>query len=248
MAATTLRRRDPLRYATLAVVSLLCIAGCATNTSELKQDLEVLLKRTMSEVRQETARMDAEMARLRSEVAQLRAETGQTDAEVERLGSAVGQLGSEVAILQTDTHTNDTLLVELTARINQLDRRVARHERPAPPDGEQASEPAAGRRGAPDQPMTAARVFSAAPLASPRENMPNGLKQGMMQQDVLRMFGSPHGQERILDAVYWYYADGELRGQYVRFDATSGMVNGWSTFSPQGFQLDLQTTQGGHAR
>jgi outer membrane protein assembly factor BamE (lipoprotein component of BamABCDE complex) len=74
-----------------------------------------------------------------------------------------------------------------------------------------------------------------------------GLKHGMTQQDVLRTFGSPHGQEQILDSVYWYYADGELKGQYVRFDATTRSVNGWSTFAPA-FQLDLQTTQGGHVR
>lgn len=48
----------------------------------------------------------------------------------------------------------------------------------------------------------------------------------MTQQDVLRTFGSPHGQERILDSVYWYYADDELKGQYVRFDATTRSVNG----------------------
>lgn len=46
-----------------------------------------------------------------------------------------------------------------------------------------------------------------------------------------------------MDSVYWYYADGELKGQYVRFDATTRFVNGWSTFVPA-FQLDLQTTQG----
>ena len=52
----------------------------------------------------------------------------------------------------------------------------------------------------------------------------------------------PHSMEKILDSVYWYYADGELKGQYVRFDATTGYVNGWSSFSPQPFQIDLRAT------
>jgi hypothetical protein len=34
----------------------------------------------------------------------------------------------------------------------------------------------------------------------------------------------------------------------VRFDATTGSVNGWSTFSPRHFEIDLRTTQGGHVR
>ena len=42
--------------------------------------------------------------------------------------------------------------------------------------------------------------------------------------------------------------EGELKGQYIRFDATTSNVNGWSTFSPQHFQIDLRTTQGGPLR
>ena len=64
----------------------------------------------------------------------------------------------------------------------------------------------------------------------------------MSQQEILRLFGNPHSMEKILDSVYWYYADGELKGQYVRFDATTGYVNGWSSFSPQPFQIDLRAT------
>jgi hypothetical protein len=64
----------------------------------------------------------------------------------------------------------------------------------------------------------------------------------MSQQEILRMFGNPHSTEKILDSIYWYYADGELKGQYVRFDGTTGYVNGWSAFSPQPFQIDLRAT------
>ena len=50
----------------------------------------------------------------------------------------------------------------------------------------------------------------------------------------------PMVRNEILDSVYWYYADGELKGWYVRFDATTGYVNGWSTFSPKPFQIDYE--------
>jgi outer membrane protein assembly factor BamE (lipoprotein component of BamABCDE complex) len=74
--------------------------------------------------------------------------------------------------------------------------------------------------------LTAARVVAPEPVSAAREDRTKGFKHGMTQQDVLRTFGSPHGQERILDSVYWYYADDELKGQYVRFDATTRSVNG----------------------
>jgi hypothetical protein len=70
----------------------------------------------------------------------------------------------------------------------------------------------------------------------------------MSQQEVLRLFGNPREIERVLDSVYWYYGDGKLKGEYVRFDATTGQVNGWSPYSPQHFQLDLRTTQEGLVR
>jgi hypothetical protein len=79
-------------------------------------------------------------------------------------------------------------------------------------------------------------------VSSPSAEPSNALKQGMSQQEILRLFGNPHSMEKILDSVYWYYADGELKGQYVRFDATTGYVNGWSSFSPQPFQIDLRAT------
>jgi hypothetical protein len=70
----------------------------------------------------------------------------------------------------------------------------------------------------------------------------------MPQQEVRRKYGNPYGTERILDSIDWYYADGDLKGQYVRFDATTGSVNGWSTFPSEHFQIDLGTTKRGHTR
>jgi outer membrane murein-binding lipoprotein Lpp len=239
IAPTTCHKNVPVRYAILAVVGLLWVTGCATKTSGLKQEVEVLLRQTMNQVRQETQRVDTEIERLRSEVVQLRSEVKRVDSKVGKFGSDVGQLGTEVALLQTDMHKNDASLVEMAVRVNQLDRRLAK--------GERTSRPAAARGGPAGQ-QTAAPSFSPGVVASSREDTTKALKQGMSQQEVLRMFGSPHGTEKILDSVYWYYADGELQGQYVRFDATTGDVVGWSTFSPQYFQIDLRTTRGGHLR
>ncbi len=240
IAASTTHGNVPVRYATLAVIGLLWMTSCATNTSELKQELEVMLQETREEVRQETNRMDTEVAQLRSEVGVLRSEVGRVDSAVGRLGANVRQLGSEVALVQTEMRQNDTSLVDMAVRLNQLDRRVAKSERQSPQNGERASKPADG----PDKPV-GERTATA---AVPPEEAAQALKHGMSQQDVQRRFGSPHGRERILDSVYWYYAEGALKGQYVRFDVTTGAVNGWSTFSPQHFEIDLRTTQRGHMR
>jgi septal ring factor EnvC (AmiA/AmiB activator) len=232
-----------VRAVTLLVIGCMWLPGCATHTSKLKQEVEVLLKQTMDEVRQETGRMDTEMAQMRSELVQLRSEVGQVDSKVNRLGSKISQVGSEVALLQTDVQKNDASLVGLAVRVNQLDRRVASSDTPAPQNGQRTSRP--------QEEVVGQQLDSAAttaPNPAQREEMPKILKHGMSQQDVLRLFGDPYRVERILDAIYWYYGDGDLKGEYVRFNATSGQVNGWSSLTPQSFQIDLRTMQGGLVR
>jgi SmpA / OmlA family len=229
-------------YATLVLVSLFWIVGCATNKAELKQEIEVLLNQTREEVRQETKRMDLEIAQLRSEVGQLHSAVGGVNSKVGRLGSEVGRLGSDVALLQIDMRKSDTSMVDLATRVNQLDRRVVKSEKSSPSNEERASRPGDAQDRAVSAPVA---TDASPPLA---EDPTKSLKHGMSQQDILHIFGPPHGKERILDSIYWYYADGELKGQYIRFDATTGNVNGWSTFSPQHFQIDLRTTQGGPLR
>jgi outer membrane murein-binding lipoprotein Lpp len=241
IAQNTSHRNGPVRYAILAVVGWLWIAGCATNTAELKQEIEVLHKQTMDEVRQETNRMDTEIARLKSDVGQLRSTVGRVDSTVGRLGSEIGELGSALNLMQIDMGKNDTSLVDLAMRVNQLDRRMAKSERQAPQNRERALSPADGRGSLGDQQAAAA-------VASPPGEPAKALKRGMTQQEVLRLYGNPSGQESVLDSVYWYYADGKLKGQYVRFDATTGYVIGWSSFSPHYIQLDLWKTQGGPVR
>jgi TolA-binding protein len=213
------------------------MAGCATQTAELRHELEGLLQQTLAQVRQESQRVDGEVAQLRAAVGQLRSEVGQVDSRVGRLRSDVRQLGSDVSLLQTNARKSDTSLVDLAVRVNQLDRRVGRREAAAAEDGER---PAAA--GSP-QPTPPGAAGAAAPMAAGP-----GLRPGMSQQDVVRLLGQPHEVERVLDAVYWYYGDGALQGGYVRFDAASGQVNGWSPVAPQPFQLELRTTQGGPVR
>jgi hypothetical protein len=230
------RRIHLVGYATLVMTSALWIVGCATNKAELMQEIDALLQQTREEVRQETNRMDMEIARLRSDVGQLHSAVGQVDSKVGRLGSEVGQVGSEVALLRTDMRKNDTSIVELAMRVNQLDQGVARGDLSLPSNDQRASQPGEAR-GSPMSPQKATEA-----VASPSTEPNTSLKRGMSQQEILRKFGTPHSMERILNSVYWYYADGELKGQYVRFDATTGSVNGWSSLSPQHIQLDLQTT------
>jgi outer membrane murein-binding lipoprotein Lpp len=237
------RRPNCLRAAIFVVIGGIWLTGCATETAKLKQEVEVLLKQTMDEVRLETSRMDTEMAQMRSDLVRLRSEVGQVDSKVDRLGSEVSQVGSEVTLLQTEVQKNDASLVGLAVRVNQLDRRAVSGDMPTPQSGERTSDPREAVEGQPLDP-----AVTTAPTPVQREQPAKILKQGMSQQDVQRLFGNPYRIERVLDAIYWYYGDGDLKGEYVRFNAMSGQVNGWSSFTPQSFQIDLRTTQGSHVR
>jgi hypothetical protein len=236
IASHTCHRVRLVRYTTPVVIGLLWMAGCATDKAELMQEIGGLLQQTREEVRQETNRMDMEIARLRTDVGQLHSAVGEVDTKVGDLGSVVGQVGSEVTLLRTDMQKNDTSIVDLAMRVNQLDQRAVRSARPAPSNDARGLQRGEARNSPISPEKTADAVASSA--AEPSK----GLKQGMSQQEIVQMFGKPHSMEQILDSVYWYYADGELRGQYVRFDAATGHVNGWSSFSAQPFQIDLRAT------
>jgi peptidoglycan hydrolase CwlO-like protein len=237
-----LQTSHTIRLASYTILILVGITGCATDSVTLKQEIEVLLRQTKDEVRQETSRMDGEIARLREEVGHLQSAVGKVDSKVKRIGSEVGQVRSDVGLLLVDMRKNDTSMADLAMHVNQLDRRVLRNEKQLSSNGEQAS--TLGDR---DGNPVAAQIAANA-LPSTAAEAASSVKHGMSQPEVLQKFGNPQGQERILDSIYWYYTAGELKGQYVRFDATTGYVNGWSTFSPQHFQIDLHTTQEGAGR
>jgi uncharacterized protein YoxC len=227
-----------VRYAALSVVGLLWITGCATKTAALKAEVQALLKQTMDEVHVETTRLDTEMTQIRAEIKQLISEVEQAQSKVGSLGKEVGQLGSEVVLVQSDVRQNDTSLVDLAMRVNQIDRRVSRGEGASVQRQTQASAPSEARANPVSRPSKRASI------SSENDETSGPLKRGMTQPEVLRLFGQPHAVEQVLDGVYWYYADGELKGQYVRFDATTGHVNGWSSFAPQLLQLNFRLTPG----
>jgi hypothetical protein len=130
--------------------------------------------------------------------------------------------------------------VDLAVRLNQLDRRLA-GDAPVP-DQAQAAGPSEARA------KLVSRPSEAVSDSSQDGETARALKQGMTQQEVLRLFGQPHAKEQVLDSVYWYYADGELKGQYVRFDASTGHVKGWSIFAPQLLELNFQISPGAQDR
>jgi septal ring factor EnvC (AmiA/AmiB activator) len=232
------RRYWLVGYAALSVVGLLWITGCATRTAALKAEVQTLLKQAMDDVHVETNRLDTEIAQIRSEVKHLSSEVEQADAKVGRLGKEVRQLGSEVALVQSDVRHNDTSLVDLAVRVNQIDRRLSRSDSASEQNQAQASGPSDAR------PNRVSRPSKAGHASSQDGATPSALKRGMTQQEVLRLFGQPHAVERMVDAVYWYYADGQLKGQYIRFDASTGHVNAWSSFAPQLPQLNFQISPG----
>jgi SmpA / OmlA family len=133
---------------------------------------------------------------------------------------------------------NDTSLVDLAMRVNQIDRRVSRGEGASVQGQIQASAPSEARANLVSRPAKAVNSSSQGGAT------PSTLKRGMTQQEVMRLFGEPHAVEQVLGGVYWYYAAGELKGQYVRFDASTGHVNGWSRVAPQLLQLNFRVTPG----
>jgi hypothetical protein len=125
-----------------------------------------------------------------------------------------------VALLRVDVNKNGTSMVDLARLVNQLDQRVMKSDRQSPSNAERTSERGDVRVNLGDPKRATDAVAS--PSAAPGKT----LRYGMSQQEILSMHGNPHSTEKILDSIYWYYADGEIEGQYVRFDATTGYVNG----------------------
>lgn len=218
------------------------VGGCATNKAELKQEIEVLLKQTRDELKVETRRMDADMEQIKAEIIRLRSDVGHVEAIVGRVETHVSHIGSEVSLLQAEAEKSDTALVDLVVRMNQLDRRMGKADKPAGHNGDQLA------GAADDGERTPNPALATTPMPPERVETSKALQYGMTEQDVLRLFGNPHGIERVMDSVYWYYGDGDLQGEYVKFDAKSGRVSDWSTTSPQPFQLDLRKTQRGHVQ
>jgi uncharacterized coiled-coil protein SlyX len=209
-------RPKPLRYALLTVVGLIILAGCATPQRELSQEVQGLLEQEAeAKNRRQTTRMDSAIAHLHAEVARLQAAVDYTD---DLLGTLTGRIQTlEQQLAASERHSTQDLML-LTGRMQALERQLAAQAEPFGPSPEQASKLPADRGSQARQPTRQGSVF-----AQPGPS-PHGITLGMTQAEVLRRFGQPHSTERVSNFIYWYYAEGELAGQYVCFDATTDRV------------------------
>ncbi len=217
-------RRRPLRCALLVVVNLTILAGCATPRQELSQEVQGLLEQEAEAKNQrQTTRMDSAIAQLHTEVSRLQAAVDYTDNLLRSLTGRIQGLEQQLATSERQSTQNQMLL---TGRIQALERQLAAAAAPSGPTPQQASKPPGDRGSQPRQPTREGSVF-AQPGPSPQ-----GITLGMTQAEVRRRFGQPHSTERVSNFIYWYYAEGELAGQYVCFDGTTDRVVARGGFTP----------------
>jgi hypothetical protein len=158
---------------------------------------------------------------------------------------------TDIGRLRSDLHANTQVLSQLSARVDELDRRQADAEsaaRQTQQDLSQAIEVLLrkalmtedrqitrelGKSQSQDAetPESQARQLpAAAPGASSRGRNPSpGSKQlslGMTQDDVRRMLGDPISIEPVGSYVFWHYSHMSNQ-QYVIFEKMSGQVSGW---------------------
>jgi uncharacterized coiled-coil protein SlyX len=218
------RRPRPLRHALLWVVSLIILSGCATPPQELSHEVRGLLKQEAeAENRRQSTRMDSAIARLHTEIARLQAAVDHTD---DVLGTLTGRIQALEQQLTARERQSGQDLMLLTGRIQALERQLAAHATPPGPTPEQTSKAPGDRASQARQPAREGSVFAQPGPA------PNGITLGMTQAEVLRRFGRPHSTERVANFIYWYYAEGELAGQYLCFDATTDRVIARGGFNP----------------
>jgi hypothetical protein len=157
----------------------------------------------------------------------------------------------DISGLRSDLHANTQVLSQLSARVDELERRQADAEsaaRQTQQDLSQAIEVLLrkalmtedrqitrelGKSQSKDAetPESQARQLpAAAPGASSRGRNPSpGSKQlslGMTQDDVRRMLGDPISIEPVGSYVFWHYSHMSNQ-QYVIFEKMSGQVSGW---------------------
>ena len=173
----------------------------------------------------------------------------------EQLGTVrdeIGQLRAAIGRLQGDVGLIDRSLGKLAGRLEALDQRVTASEsRPRPTAEVPRPEPRRARTEASEVPVKKApepesRPASSAPgpivsersearggqarqpsmeaSAATREG-PKGLRQGMTQEDVRRLWGNPHSTQVTVFYLYWNYPD----KKWVSF-AWTGHVRAWEGF------------------
>jgi len=157
----------------------------------------------------------------------------------------------DTALLRSDLHAQTQTLSQLSARVDELERRQADAERAArqtqqelsqaievllrkalmaenrPPSRESGKSQSSDA----EQPESQTRQLPAATqdVSSREENSPQGRKHlslGMTQDEVRRTLGDPVSIEHVGSYVFWQYS--QLSNQkYVIFEKASGQVSGW---------------------
>jgi hypothetical protein len=172
-------------------------------------------------------------------------------AEMEDLRAAVEQLHAAVSQLGAGLRERDTLLGQLTARLQALEQDVAKHPRPAgrrevlaAMDPLPALDSLAQRLREVERRLTAMETRSpeASRVDVPREPTrqpapagratarPGGprLQPGLTQAEVRDLLGEPVRVEATPRFVFWYYE----HEAYVVFEQGTGRVDGWLGVSP----------------
>jgi hypothetical protein len=158
---------------------------------------------------------------------------------------------TDIGRLRSDLHANTQVLSQLSARVDELDRRQADAESAArqtqqdlsqaievllrkalmTEDRQITREPGTSQSKDVEKLGSQARQLPAtAQGASSRgRNSYSGGKQlglGMTQDDVRRMLGDPISIEPVGSYVFWHYSPMSNQ-QYVIFEKMSGQVSGW---------------------
>jgi hypothetical protein len=161
------------------------------------------------------------------------------------------EVRTDIGRLRSDLHANTQVLSQLSARVDELERRQADAEnatrqtqrdlsqaievllRKALMTEDRQSTRESGKslsKDAEKPESQAHQLPTATQGASSRggNSHPGGkqLSLGMTQDDVRRMFGDPISIEPVGSYVFWHYSPMSNQ-QYVIFEKMSGQVSGW---------------------
>ena len=163
----------------------------------------------------------------------------------------MGEFPNDIAHLRSDLQVNTQTLSQLSARVDEIERRQAEMERTTRQTQQDLSQAVevllrkalmaekrqTARETGKGQPKDTERpesqerrVTPAAQGASWRSGDPSqGRKQlslGMTREDVRRLLGEPISIEDVGSYVFWHYSPMSNQ-QYVVFEKVSGHVSGW---------------------
>jgi cell division protein FtsL len=158
---------------------------------------------------------------------------------------------SDIARLRSDLHANSQILTQLSAQVNELERRqaatesasrqtqyelsqaievllkrslIAENRRAIGESGKsQSKEAEKPKREALQLPFETQRAISQGRKSSQEEKH---LSLGMTQEEVRRMLGEPVNIEEAGSYIFWQYSP--MKNQkYVVFERVNGQVSGW---------------------